>query len=57
LTSSYATLALTTVVQYGATSTLSFQAAPNFGSCFIRAQPWQNAAGSTATWMQAVQIG
>lgn len=49
LTSSYTNIAVTTILTYGATSTLSWQGASAVVNCFIRQQPFDNGAGATAS--------
>jgi hypothetical protein len=56
VTSTYTQIGLSAIATYGGTSTISFQAAADVSSCFIRPLAWQNAAGSTATMMQAIKI-
>ena len=56
IVSTYASIPVGAFVKLGATSTLSIQAAATVSSCFIRAQAWQNAAGSTGTFIQALRI-
>lgn len=56
VTSTYCSIALSSLVILGAASTISLQAAADVVSCFIRPTAWQNAAGSTATYLAAVRV-
>jgi hypothetical protein len=56
LASSYASIPLGCIVNYGAPSTVSLQAAGDITGGFIRGWPWQNATGSTATMIQALKL-
>ena len=55
-TSTYASIILAAMIKLGATSTVSLQCAGDITGGKIRAQAWQNAAGSTATYMIAQKI-
>jgi len=56
LASSYASIPLGCIVNYGAPSTVSLQAAGDITGGFIRGWPWQNSQGSTATMIQALKL-
>lgn len=56
VTSTYCSIALSSLVVLGGSSTISMQAAADVAGCFIRGRPWQNNAGSTATYLAALRF-
>jgi hypothetical protein len=56
-TSSYTTINLITIKQYGNTSTVNLDGACSIVSSFMRARTFANGATSTATQITAFQIG
>jgi hypothetical protein len=56
LASSYASIPLGCIVNYGAPTTVALQAAGDVTGGFIRGWPWQNSSGSTATMITATRL-